>query len=134
MHYAAADRDAEDLRTLLAKGAGPEAADAAGGTPLHHAAQAQAQAQAPSAIGHRPSALEVLLTAGAPVETVEGHGSTPSWRAVFCPQGEGAAIRLLLEAGADPDRVNTHGVSPRAPAGRIANHDAAARLPGGPPS
>ncbi|MFD7980170.1 hypothetical protein [Streptomyces sp. NPDC059071] len=74
----------------------------------------------------RPSAVEVLLAAGASVDPADGHGNTPLWRAVFCSQGEGAAIRLLLEAGADPDRINAHGVSPRALAGRIANHDMAA--------
>lgn len=120
VHYAAADGDAQGLKVLLAGGADPEAADAAGWTPLHFAAQAQA-----------PSAIEVLLAMGASVGAVDGHGDTPLWRAVFCSQGEGAAIRMLLEAGADPDAVNAHGVSPRALAGRIANHDVAAHFPGG---
>ncbi|MFG2641973.1 ankyrin repeat domain-containing protein [Streptomyces sp. NPDC048370] len=107
-------------RPPRAGGAVPEAADAAGWTPLHFAAQAQV-----------PSAIEALLAAGASVDALDGHGNTPLWRAVFCSQGEGPAIRLLLEAGADPDRVNAHGVSPRALAGRIANHDVAAHFPGG---
>ncbi|MFE0357204.1 ankyrin repeat domain-containing protein [Streptomyces nigra] len=97
MHYAAADGDVEALRCLPTRsasptrGAGPEDADAAGWTPPHSASQAQA-----------PSATEVLLAAGASVDAVDGHGKRPWWRAVFCLQGGGAAIRLLLEAGADP--------------------------------
>lgn len=87
---AAADGDADGLRVLLAGGAAAEAVDDAGWTPLHFAAQAQA-----------PSVVEVLLAAGAAVDTADRHGNTPLWRAVFCPQGEGATIRLLLEAGAD---------------------------------
>ncbi|MEU6110697.1 ankyrin repeat domain-containing protein [Streptomyces albidoflavus] len=117
---AAVEGDAESLRVLLAGGADPEAADAAGWTPLHFAAQAQA-----------PSAVEVLLAAGASVGAVDGQGNTPLWRAVFCSQGEGAVIRLLLEAGADLDQVNAHGVSPRALARRIANYEVAGHLPGG---
>ncbi|MGB8938755.1 MAG: ankyrin repeat domain-containing protein [Streptomyces sp.] len=119
VHYAAADGDTEGLWALLAGGADPEEADSAGWTPLHFAAQAQS-----------PLATEVLLAAGATVDATDGHGNTPLWRAVFCSQGEGATIRLLLEAGADPDRGNAQGVSPRALAGRIANYDVAAHLPG----
>ncbi|MEV6326202.1 ankyrin repeat domain-containing protein [Streptomyces sp. NPDC051909] len=118
-HYAAADGDAQGLKALLAGGADAEAVDAAGWTAMHFAAQALA-----------PQAIEVLLAAGASVDAVDGHGNTPLWRAVFCSQGEGTAIRRLLEAGADPDRVNAHGVSPRSLAGRITNHDVAARLLG----
>ncbi|MGA5296077.1 ankyrin repeat domain-containing protein [Streptomyces koyangensis] len=66
MHCAAGEGDLESLRVLLAGGAGPEAADAAGWTPLRFAAQAQA-----------PSAVEVLLAAGASVGAVDGHGNTP---------------------------------------------------------
>ncbi|MEV2217362.1 ankyrin repeat domain-containing protein [Streptomyces sp. NPDC050997] len=120
VHYAAADGDAEGRRGLLAGGADSEAVDTAGWTPLQFAAQAQS-----------PSAIEVLLAAGATVDAADGRGSTPLWRAVFCSQDERATIRLLLEAGADPDRGNAHGVSPRALAGRIANYDVAAHLPGG---
>ncbi|MFD6043566.1 ankyrin repeat domain-containing protein [Streptomyces koyangensis] len=42
VHCAAGEGDVESLRVLLAGGAGPEAADAAGWTPLRFAAQAQA--------------------------------------------------------------------------------------------
>lgn len=120
VHYAAADGDTGGLRVLLGGGADPEAAGSAGWTPLHFAAQARS-----------PSAIEVLLAAGATVDAADGHGNTPLWRAVFCSQGEGATVWLLLEAGADPNRGNAHGVSPRALAGRIANYDVAAHLPGG---
>ncbi|GAA2538351.1 MULTISPECIES: ankyrin repeat domain-containing protein [Streptomyces] len=42
VHCAVGEGDVESLRVLLAGGAGPEAADAAGWTPLRFAAQAQA--------------------------------------------------------------------------------------------
>ncbi|MGW3688054.1 ankyrin repeat domain-containing protein [Streptomyces sp. NPDC005125] len=90
MHYTAADGDADGLRVLLNEGADPEAADAAGWTPLHFAAQAQARL-----------AIEVPLAAAATVDTADRHGNTALWRAVFCSQGEGETICLLLEADAD---------------------------------
>ncbi|MGW7080416.1 ankyrin repeat domain-containing protein [Streptomyces sp. NPDC054866] len=117
VHYAAADGDTDGLRTLLAGGAVAEAADDAGWTPLHFASQAQS-----------PSAVEVLLAAGAAVDAADRDGNTPLWRAVFGSKGEGTTIRLLLDAGADPDGDNVHGVSPRALAGRIANHDVTAHF------
>jgi ankyrin repeat protein len=118
VHYAAGGGDVDLLRALLADGADPGAVDAEGCTALHFAAQAQV-----------PAAVEVLLAAGAAVDVVDRHGNTPLWRAVFCSRGEGETIRHLLEAGADPDRDNVHGLSPRALAGRIANHDVAVHLP-----
>ncbi|MGW3745817.1 hypothetical protein ACWD62_35950 [Streptomyces sp. NPDC005146] len=65
------------------------------------------------------------------MDVTDRYGNTALWRAVFCSQGEGEATRLLLEAGADPDRDNGQGVSPRVLAGRIANYDVSAHLPGG---
>lgn len=108
--YAASDGDVDGLRTLLAEGAAPGAADAQGWTPLHSAAQAQVAA-----------AVEVLLAAGVAVDVVDRHGNTLLWKAVFCSQGEGGTVRLLLEAGAASDRDNVHGESARALAGQIAN-------------
>ncbi|MFE5633072.1 ankyrin repeat domain-containing protein [Streptomyces sp. NPDC056470] len=55
VHYAAADGDAQGMKVLLAGGADPEVADAAGWTPLHFAAQAQAS-----------PAIEVLLASVLP--------------------------------------------------------------------
>ncbi|MFD6311135.1 hypothetical protein ACIGCZ_33175 [Streptomyces nigra] len=49
-----------------------------------------------------PSAIEVLLAAGAFVDAVDGHGKgRGGGRCSVCSVG-GAGIRLLLEAGADP--------------------------------
>ncbi|SCF44668.1 Ankyrin repeat-containing protein [Micromonospora purpureochromogenes] len=94
------------------------ASDANGWTALHFAAQAQST----------PVAAE-MLAAGAIVDSLDEHGSTPLWRAVFSHRTEPATLRTLLAAGADPDRGNVHGVSPRALAGRIANTDATNHMP-----
>ncbi|MFE3270010.1 hypothetical protein [Streptomyces sp. NPDC059215] len=50
---------------------------------MHFAAQAQV-----------PLVVEVLLAAGAAVDTSGRHVKRPLLRAVFCSQGEGATIRL----------------------------------------
>lgn len=114
LHYPAASADNGSLRALPAAGADVDGADDAGWTPLHCAAQAQAQEPAP---------VEILLAAGATAEAADRHGTTPLGRAVFCSRGETAVIRLLLDAGADPGRKNRHGVGPRGLADRIANYD-----------
>ncbi|NYF55778.1 ankyrin repeat domain-containing protein [Micromonospora purpureochromogenes] len=105
------------VRALIEHGVEVNASDANGWTPLHFAAQAQSA----------PVAAE-LLAAGATV-SLDEHGNTPLWRAVFNHRTEPAALRTLLAAGADPDRDNVHGVSPRALAERIANTDATNHMP-----
>ncbi|MFJ9871069.1 ankyrin repeat domain-containing protein [Streptomyces sp. NPDC101165] len=120
VHSAAGGGDVDGLRVLSAGGTDLGAADVDGWTPLHFAAQAQV-----------PAAVEILLASGLAVDVVDCHGNTPLWRTVFSSRGEGGTSQLLLEAGAHPDRHNVHGVSPRALAGRIADYDVAAHLPGG---
>ncbi|MFG3013581.1 ankyrin repeat domain-containing protein [Streptomyces cinerochromogenes] len=82
VHYAAADGDADGLRVLSTGGLAAGAADDAGWTPLHVAAQAQA-----------PSAVEDLLAVGVAVDAADRHGNPPLWKAVFCSPGEGASQR-----------------------------------------
>ncbi|GAB1641412.1 ankyrin repeat domain-containing protein [Krasilnikovia sp. MM14-A1259] len=100
LHDAAAIGDVATVRSLVAEAVGVDAADLAGWTALHFAAQAQAAAVA-----------DELLTAGAAADSTDEHGNTPLWRAVFCYRGDPTTLNRLVAAGADPDRVNAHGVS-----------------------
>src|SRR5262249_10433776 len=94
------------------------AAGKAGWTPLHLAAQCQADLIA-----------RELIAADARVNVKGGYGNTPLWRAVFNYRDDPATIRVLLEAGADPDLCNERGVIPRMLADHIANRDVARHVP-----
>nr|BFE76128.1 hypothetical protein GCM10020092_094290 [Actinoplanes digitatis] len=71
-------------------------------------------------------AATVLLEVGAEVDTVNRHGNTPLFTAVFNCRGEGAMIILLREHGADPFAENAHGQTPVGLARLIANYPVAA--------
>ena len=66
---------------------------------------------------------KLLISGGALVDSADGHGNTPLFKAVFESRGRGEMIQLLLRQGADRNRVNKHGVSPRTLAATIANFD-----------
>jgi ankyrin repeat protein len=117
LHYAAAAGDFAGLRTALAAGGDPNAADSAGWRPLHFAAQAQSA-----------QAAAVLQMNGALVDVVDSQGATPLWRAVFAYRGDPGVLFVLLDGGADPDLANAHGISARQLAERIANYDVAVHL------
>jgi uncharacterized protein len=104
---------------LLDQGADVNAADAAGWTPLHFAAQ-----------DYRVDAVATLIAAGAEIDARNRFGATPLSVAVFNSMGRGEALQLLLDAGADPDCRNSAGISPRAGAEGIANYDVATYFEG----
>lgn len=112
LHYAAADRPAEDVVALLADGADVAAKDKQGFTALHFACQE-----------NRLDVVELLLAAGAPVDPPDQWGNTPLWRAVFNGRGDARVVRRLVLAGANPDKANASGKTPRELANTIANYD-----------
>jgi len=114
LHYAAADADAESVRSLLANDADPNARDDNGWTPLHFAAQARCV-----------QATQQLLEAGAEIDARDSYGNTPLSGAVFNSEGQGELIQLLRRAGADCWAQNNYGVSPVSLARGIGNYDVA---------
>lgn len=74
--------------------------DRAGLTPLHHAAQ-----------DGNDKAVEVLLDAGAAVDTRALDGSTPLMAACSSPRATEKICAILLRWGADPIAPNKNGVS-----------------------
>ncbi|MBN8728765.1 MAG: ankyrin repeat domain-containing protein [Xanthomonadales bacterium] len=86
----------EAVATLLANGADPRQADAAGNTPLHHAAGCG-----------DPGISAMLLDAGAELDASNGDGVTAL--ALACRGANWPVAEFLLERGARPDR---EGASP----------------------
>ena len=88
----AATRDSHEGRpdavmTLLTNGADPRCTDAAGNTPLHHAALAV-----------RPIVAALLCDAGAPLDVANRDGLTPL--GIACVNANWDLVRFLLERGA----------------------------------
>ena len=110
LHYAAVDMDVARVRSLLADGADPGAADDGGWTPLHFAVQS-----------HSYEICELLLQAGCAVDPLDSYGNTPLWRAVFDWGGRSETILLLRRFRADPHRANASGISPFNLAATMAN-------------
>ncbi len=98
LHYAALNRP-EALALLLARGARPGAAAAAGVTPLHLAAR-----------GGFTACARALLDAGAPVDPVNVEGGTPLFGAAV--HGRKDVYELLVARGANPDARTTQGATP----------------------
>ena len=99
LQLAVAERDAEAVRWLLARGADPNATgDAQQQTPLMRAALN----------GHAPT-TQLLLEADAEVERCTSVGLTALMAA--CQGGHEAVLRLLLEAGARVDREALDGTT-----------------------
>jgi hypothetical protein len=86
--------DVATLRALLVKGAGVNAKDAQGNTPLHTAAEHWAV-----------ECIELLLSKGADVNARNADGRTPLMVAANIPE----ALGLLLDAGADVEIRDNQG-------------------------
>ncbi len=80
----------ESVQTLLTNGARVDIADAAGDTPLHHAARTR-----------DPIVAAMLLDAGADLTRANAEGLTPL--GVAARSGNEAVVRLLLERGSGGD-------------------------------
>ncbi|MDE2974521.1 MAG: ankyrin repeat domain-containing protein [Gemmatimonadota bacterium] len=90
--------DDDDVARCFESGAGVNARDSDGSTPLHHA------------VGNGDLAMVVrLLDAGADVNAGDW-GRTPLHRAA--ERGDTAIVRVLAEAGANPDARNDRGETP----------------------
>lgn len=100
VHDVAKTGTGAELKSLLAKDAALlNVKNVRGSTPLHLAA-----------INPDPTAIEVLLAAGADVKAVDEEGFTPLHMAAFHRQSDYAL--LLLEAGADVEAKTVHGRTP----------------------
>ena len=84
------------VTTLLANGADPRAADAAGNTPMHHAARSS-----------DPGVMALLRDAAAEVDALNAEGLTPL--GVACMAGNWRLAKFLLERGA---RTHVEGATP----------------------
>jgi ankyrin repeat protein len=90
------DGKTEMVRTLLAKRADPNAAEADGTTALHWAAHFDNLA-----------AADLLIKSGANAGAANRYGATPLWLA--CINGSAPMIERLLNAGADPNTTMPEG-------------------------
>jgi ankyrin repeat protein len=100
LHIAVRARAYSWLSYLLGKGAGPNAADKNGVTPLMLASQTG-----------QTDAVVALARSGARVDVPNDAGETPLISAVH--NRNLAMVRLLLAAGANPDRADNSGRSAR---------------------
>lgn len=91
--------DVATVRAMVARGAGVEAQDGSGNTPLHYAAQANAV-----------EAMKALTGLGAGVQARNREGNTPLHYAVL--RGARDAVELLRQAGASARVPNERGHTP----------------------
>lgn len=129
------------VRTLLARGADPNARDEEDRTPLFSAVlggslallglllESSADINARDGRGATalhvaaeeviPEAAALLVGRGADVNAQDDEGNTPLARAVRSARGRYEVVRLLLEAGAKDDIPNVAGETPRDLAERL---------------
>jgi ankyrin repeat protein len=129
------------VRTLLSRGADPNARDDQGRTPIFSAVlggsvallglllEAKADVNARDERGATalhvaaeevvPEAATLLIGRGADVNAQDDEGNTPLGRAVFSARGRYEVVRLLLKAGAKDDVPNSAGETPRQLAERL---------------
>ena len=129
------------VRTLLARGANPDARDEDGRTPIFSALlggsvallglllESKADVNARDSLGATalhvaaeevlPEAATLLIGRGADVDLQDEEGNTPLGRAVFSARGRYDVVRLLLKSGASPDVPNKAGETPRQLADRL---------------
>lgn len=122
LHKAAIRSDREALKALLQTGADPNAADAAGRTPLHSAITSAGRPGNTTAYGN----VKALLQYGADPSRKDSNGITPLTKAVV--SGSEALVETLLAGGADPNQITRAGVSALALAEMLGNAGAAAAI------
>lgn len=112
LFHAILSNNLEFVSAFVDKGVDINCHDKLGWTPLHYAVQIYS--------------LEIskfLIEKGANVDSVDNHGNSVLWRAVFESKGRGEIINLLLNNGATKNLKNNYDVSPLELANTISNYE-----------